>query len=120
MSLRNANGILDELFRQALEPAAEAQPSVDVWERVVREIRDAPAVRHTSPRQVSVAHIAPQPLPMWRAPHWRRFISWVHGYNTLYPPSTNNLVRIEPDGGYRPSPFAGVMVKRILDLRLVS
>jgi hypothetical protein len=134
MSLPNSDSLLDDLFRDALQPAAQATPPEDAWPRVTRALPVVPAaLQLPSDAEIlfreswwswisrSVLTIAPfWRVPVWRRSRWHRVVSWVHGYETVYPPSTSSLVCLEPDGRCQPSSFASVMAKQVLDLRLAS
>lgn len=134
MSLPNSDSLLDDLFSDALQPVAQATPPEDAWPRVTRALPAIPAVlqlpsdaampfRGAWRSGISRLVLAIAPfwrVPVWRRSRWHRVVSWVHGYETVYPPSTSSLVCLEPDGRCQPSSFASVMAKQVLDLRLAS
>lgn len=119
MNSPSVDQVLDDLFRRALESTAEASPPVDAWHSVAKAVRQAhPSLAIIEPsgnRQTrSISKLAGRLL------RWRRATSWVHSFKRLYPPSASDLKRGGPGGRYRPSPFAGVFVTDLFELRLAS
>jgi hypothetical protein len=125
--------MIDELFRETFLPESGAEAPDTAWESIVRRIEATST--HVDPVQA----VANRPLalsvlsayvhrwvsrlswaPVFTISYWRRLGTWVHGANTLYPPSTNELDYLGPGGYFRPSAFAGVAIKQVLDLRLAS
>lgn len=89
---------LDELFRQALHPLGDAHPPKGLWRRVLRQVRVT-------------------------RPFWGHLLfSWMRGLSAqLYlPPSTNQPRCVGPGRKCTPSPFLGVMVTQMVDLRMAS
>jgi hypothetical protein len=133
MSSPSSDKLLDDIFRDALQPMAQAEPPGDCWPRIVGALPSYPAHlpiagdTGEAPRGLWrrwIDRVLPR-KPVWqttgwRVPRWHKVVSWVHAYETAYPPSTSSLVCLAPDGRCRPSSFASVMVKQVLDLRLSS
>lgn len=110
---------LDNLFRRALKPTAEALPPADAWRGILDVVQadqlsqtQAPSVEPL-PKLSLVAHI----LRLFR---WRRTASWVNSFSRVYPPSSSDLRCAGPGGGCSPSPFTGVFVTELFELRLAS
>jgi hypothetical protein len=132
MNSPKSDMLLDDMFRDALQPGARVMPPADMWPRIVSALPShesqgklhsaADAAPRTSWRKW-IESVLPRrfmwPVPVCRAPRWHKVVSWVHGYETVYPPSTT-LLCLAPNGRCMPSSFAGVMVKQVLDLRLAS
>ncbi|HNT73705.1 MAG TPA: hypothetical protein PKH77_01660 [Anaerolineae bacterium] len=95
MSLHKKDIYLDNLLRQAMQPYARVQPSRAVWRRIYRRVCE-PQMRWYG----------------WFSWLWRPFT--VDGRLTYLPYDFGST------RGYAPSPFLGVMVKQMLDLRLAS
>jgi hypothetical protein len=100
---------VDNLFRQALKPFAEAAPRRDGWERIVADL-------HMTPHRRILRWLK----GLRRTPELRRLLFWVDSINTFYATSPSQPFCIEPGGRCHPSPFVGLMAKQVLDLRLAS
>lgn len=98
MSSREFDGALDALFRQALQPFAEAAPPAAVWRRVLRAVRPAPFSR------------------------WSWILSRLNGIGLAYAPPlrSGQPYCIDPGGRYHPPPLWGVHLNQMFDLRLTS
>jgi hypothetical protein len=111
---------IDALFRQALDSFADAAPSEDVWDNIVGDIQAAPQrrwiprwlARSSWPRRLDVGR--------WGSLRWGRLVSWIHGFQMGYPPLPSRPYCVGPNGRTIQAPFAGIMVKQVLDLRLAS
>ncbi len=83
----------DLWFCQALEGYSHAEPSRDVWPRIVSRLNT-------------------------RTPGlWQRFLLRFSRPAALHLPLSHQAMR-GTDGKFRPSPLFGVMVKQVLDLRM--
>lgn len=94
---------LDELFRQALRPLGDAHPPRGAWRRLLR--------------QICVMR------PFWGHVLWGHVLfSWMRGLSAQFylPPSTNQPCCVGHGGKCTPSPFLGVMVSQMVDLRMAS
>jgi len=95
MNSREFDDTLGELFRQALQPVAQAQPPAVVWRCITSDVQSMPLSR------------------------WARFMMRLRGFGGPYLPSLSLLtVCVEPYGHYRPSPFSGALMRQGLELRL--
>ena len=96
MNSREWETEMDTLFRLALQPYREAEPSENVWRRVLNAVRLAPPSR------------------------WQKALSWLHGLSVLSLPSSSQPFCVEPFGQCLPAPYIGVMALQLLDMRSVS
>ncbi|HQE93885.1 MAG TPA: hypothetical protein PLH19_14325 [Anaerolineae bacterium] len=97
MNSREFDGPIDDLLRQALQPFAEAPPPVRVWRRVRRKVSTAPFA--------------------W----WSRLWSRLSVFDVIYaPPLPSQSYCIESEGRFLPSPFSGMIMKQVFNLRLTS
>lgn len=96
MSLHNKDIYLDNLLRQAMQPYARVQPSRAVWRRIRRQTHADAQGR------------------------WHEWFSWLWHPFTVEGRLTHLPYDFESTRGCAPSPFLGVMVKQMLDLRLAS
>ncbi len=136
MNLPDSDQLLDTMFRDALQSVAQATPPDDIWPRIADALTSDSLQLQLQPDASEavadaggfwsrwIGKVLPPRLlgrvPAWRMPLWHRVASWVHGYETAYPPSTSSLVCLAPDGRCLPSSFPGVIGKQVLDLRLSS
>ncbi len=97
MSSREFDNPIDDLLRQALQPFAETKPPNWVWPRVLREVSAAPFSR------------------------WSRLLSRLSVFDVIYaPPLSSETSCVEPGGRFLPSPFPGMIMKQIFNLRVAS
>ncbi|MBN2389540.1 MAG: hypothetical protein JXR84_02370 [Anaerolineae bacterium] len=121
MSSREFDGILDDLFRQALYPFAEAEPPVRVWRRVLR------AVRLLSPEcEASIVHrvfaglLVPAGLPATFS-RCLGFLSGLRASNVTYVPLFSSRVYCVDRSGRCPTAsFWDITWTQMFDLRLAS
>lgn len=83
----------DLWFCQALESYAHAEPSRDVWPRIVSRVH------------------SPSPS------RWQRFLLRFARLAVMDLPLSHQAVRGK-DGKFSPSPLLGVMIKQVLDMRM--
>ena len=103
------NTDVDELFRQAFKPFNEMTPPHNSWDRIVVRLRANPH-----------RHVGGWLKGLTCTLSLRRLISWGQGVNTYYAISSSRPFCSGPEGRCYPSPFLGMMVKQVLDLRLAS
>lgn len=97
MNSREFDGPIDDLLRQALQPFAEATPPAGVWRRVRRQVSTVPFA--------------------W----WSRLWPRLSVFNVSYAPSfPSQSYCIEAEGRFLPSPFSGMIMKQVFNLRLTS
>lgn len=96
MNSRNQDPYVDSLLRQAMQSYAHARPPASVWRRLRRRVQGA----------------APRRWPGLFSWLWRPFTSYSH---LPYQPYAADVSGRSPS-----SPFMGMMVKQMLDLRLAS
>jgi len=116
MSSRKFDTALDDLFRQALAPIADQEAPANAWDRLVCAVQMPPVER------TAWGTLLERLVPTRRgySAAWHRLTSWVHSFTTYYPPSSTYPTYWGRDGKRHPSPFAGVIVPQIFDLRYVS
>ena len=92
--------MIDELFREALDPYRTARPRRGrIWRGITARIG--------RPRGVH-----------WG---WNSLSAWLCRHSVLDPrPSLSQLVRVAPPHVYAPPPMIGMALKQILDLRVAS
>lgn len=96
MNLRSKDTYLDSLLRQAMQPYAHVRPPEAVWRRVSRRIWEGVPGR------------------------WHGLFSWLWSPFIAQRHLSHQPSYFEVGGRCTPSPFLGVMVKQMLDLRLAS
>lgn len=111
---------IDALFRHALATFAEAVPPEHVLEDVIGEVQGDVSLWHRLQRWWISTKTGHRYARQWGARRLGKLVSWMHGSQTGYPPLPSRLYYVEPNGRCIPAPFAGVMVKQVLDLRLAS
>ena len=116
MSSHRFDTALDDLFRQALAPVADQEAPANAWKRLVRAVQMPPVER--TAWETLLARLVPSQRGYSAA--WHRLTSWVQCFVTTYPPSSYHLTYWGSDGRRHPSPFAGVVVPQMLDLRHAS
>jgi len=87
---------LDILLREALKPYAQVEAPEGLWSRIAQKTQFTPP------------------------PRWHKLFSWLYGSTKSCFSFYNQPYCIDLYGKYIPSPFASVMVKQMLDLRLIS
>jgi hypothetical protein len=115
-----ADRTVDGLFRQSLNALVEAAPPERVWEDIVGEIQRGPSLWQQIRRRLRLTPPYARQAPVWSALRWGKLLSWIHGSQTGYPPLPTCPYWVEPNGRWIPAPFAGVMAKQVLDVRLAS
>jgi hypothetical protein len=97
MSSREFDNPIDDLLRQALQPFAEAKAPNWVWSRVLREVSTASFSR------------------------WSRLLSRLSVFDVIYaPPLSSQSYCVESEGRFLPSPFSGMIMKQVFNLRVAS
>ena len=133
MSSREFDGMLDNLFRQALYPFAEAEPPVRVWRRVLRAVRwmrarseasiDHPLLAALTafaglPVIANLAAIVGLPAAFFR---FLSSFSGMKGSNVMYVPLfSNRAYCVDQNGRCLSSPFWDITLTHMFDLRLAS
>ena len=121
MSSREFDGMLDELFRQALCPFAEAEPSVRVWRRVLHAVHPLSTGFEASVvQQVFTGLLAPAGLKAAFS-HCLEFLSGLTGSNVTYVPLFSSRVYCVDRSGCCPTAsFWDITWTQMFDLRLAS
>jgi hypothetical protein len=127
MSSREFDGMLDELFRQALCPFAEAEPSVRVWRRVLHAVHPLSTGFEASVvQQVFTGLLAPAGLKALAglSATFSRCLGSLSGLKrsnvTYVPLFSNRTYCVDRSGRCPTASFWDITWTQMFDLRLAS